>query len=390
MAVNKRENERRKRKEEKNKKRNKTLWILIIIAVAVIVVMKVSEVNFSGLLGGIKNQTDISEKVSDEAFPYKLDSGDKTILSVMGSKLSILNDLSYSVINSSSAQELIKDNHSYANPVIRVSGGYSVIIDQGSNVYRLDSSSENIYENSVDGKILCADVSDTGVIALATVSGIQKSTVTAYSKSLNQKMSYEVSGGYITSLAIDDRGRNVAFTVLSSDNAKIKSTIYTMSVNDPQPRAEFTYTNSSVLDLHFVSNNVYVVGTDFVSVISSLTKEVKVYEQGSINTVSYCFNPADNLVIAFNDYTGAASSKIAYIQQNGKIKTQLDVNAEVKDITASGTEMTILTSSEVISYKISTGKEKSRAAVDDSYTDIQQVSSKVFGKHLSYLELINE
>ena len=334
--------------------------------------------------------TDISEKVSDEAFPYKLDSGDKTILSVMGSKLSILNDLSYSVINSSSAQELIKDNHSYANPVIRVSGGYSVIIDQGSNVYRLDSSSENIYENSVDGKILCADVSDTGVIALATVSGIQKSTVTAYSKSLNQKMSYEVSGGYITSLAIDDRGRNVAFTVLSSDNAKIKSTIYTMSVNDPQPRSEFTYTNSSVLDLHFVSNNVYVVGTDFVSVISSLTKEVKVYEQGSINTVSYYFNPADNLVIAFNDYTGAASSKIAYIQQNGKIKTQLDVNAEVKDITASGTEMTILTSSEVISYKISTGKETSRAAVDDSYTDIQQVSSKVFGKHLSYLELIND
>ncbi len=203
-------------------------------------------------------------------------------------------------------------------------------------------------------------------------------------------MSYEVSGGYITSLAIDDRGRNVAFTVLSSDNAKIKSTIYTMSVNDPQPRSEFTYTNSSVLDLHFVSNNVYVVGTDFVSVISSLTKEVKVYEQGSINTVSYYFNPADNLVIAFNDYTGAASSKIAYIQQNGKIKTQLDVNAEVKDITASGTEMTILTSSEVISYKISTGKETSRAAVDDSYTDIQQVSSKVFGKHLSYLELIND
>ncbi|MDE6124929.1 MAG: hypothetical protein K2G22_06860 [Eubacterium sp.] len=390
MAVNKRENERRKRKEEKNKKRNKTLWILIVIAVAVIVIMKVSEVNFTGLLGGVKNQTGISEKVSDEAFPYKLDSGENTILSVMGSKLSILNDSSYSVINSSNAQELIKDNHSYANPVIKVSGGYSVIIDQGSNVYRLDSSSENIYENSVDDKILCADVSDTGVIALATVSGIQKSTVTAYSKSLNQKMSYEVSGGYITSLAIDDRGRNIAFTVLSSDNAKIKSTIYTMSVNDPQPRAEFTYTNSSVLDLHFVSNNVYVVGTDFVSVISSLTKEVKVYEQGSINTVSYCFNPADNLVLAFNDYTGAASSKIAYIQQNGKIKTQLDVNAEVKDITASGTEMTILTSSEVISYKISTGKEKSRTAVDDSYTDIQQVSSKVFGKHLSYLELIND
>ena len=390
MEANQRENERRKRKEAKNKKRKKVIWILIIVAVALIIVMKVSEVNFSGLLGGVKEQTGISEAADDEKFPYKLASGENAVLSVIGNKISILNDSMYTVINSSDAKELIKDNHGYGNPVIKVSGGYSVMIDQGANVYRLDSASETIYENSVNDKILCADVSDTGVVALATVSGIQKSTVSAYSKSLNQKMNYEVSGGYITSLAIDDRGRNVAFTVVSSDNARIKSTIYTMSINDAEPRAEFTYMASPVLDLHFVSNNLYIVGSDFVSVISSLTKEVKVYEQGSINTVSYCYTPSDNLVIAFNDYIGAASSRLAYIQTNGKIRTQIDVSTEVKDITASGTEMTILTSSEVVSYKLSNGKEKSRIAVDDSYNDIQQISSKLFGKHHSVLELIHD
>lgn len=392
MASNQRENERRARKKIKEKKRIKLLWILIIAIVAVIVALKVWEIDFSGLFSSDKseNKSNYADSVDDDGFPYKIDAGDHTVLSVVGSKIAILNSSSYAVVDASDAEELINDDHGYANPIIKTSGGYSVIFDQGSTSYRLDNQKELIYENSTKEDILCADVADTGTVAIATVSGTQKSRVQVLGKSFSEKMNYEASGGYITSIAVDDRGKSVAFIVMGSENAELKSTLYTMSINDAEPRAQFSYNGSAVLDIHFVSGYLYVVGSDFVSVISSLKNETVVYEKGSINTLAYCYNPADYLVIAYSDYAGAVNSKLAYIKQNGKIRTTVDVNGQVKDVTASGTEMTALTSSEAVSYRLSSGREEEHIKVDDSYTDIQRISSKLYAKHHSYLEIIND
>lgn len=391
MADNQRKQERRERKNNKTKKRITALWIIIIAAVAIIIVMKVSEINFSALFHSENSENSISsENNNAQGFPYRIDTGENNTLSVVGNKIAVLNDFSYTVVDPNDAQEFINDEHGYANPMIKTSGGYSVIYDQGGTVYRVDGPKENIYENSAEGEILCADVADTGTVAVAAVSGVHKSKICVYGKSFSEKMNYEVSGGYVTAVAIDDRGKNVAFVVMSSENAEIRSTLYTMSVKDAEPRAKFEYTGSSVFDLHFSSGYLYVVGNNFVSVISSLEKETAVYEKGSINTVAYCYNPADNLVIAFSEYIGASVNKLSYVRQNGAIKTAVDINSEIKDVSASGTEMTVLTGSEIISYKLSNGSETMRVKADGSYTDIQQLSSKIYARHRSMLEIINE
>ncbi len=391
MATNQRENRRRAKKNAKNQKIRKTLLIIALAASAVLLIMNVSEINFSRF-GNMLSGKDggISAAVSDEnKFPLSIESGENTVVTAINGKLAVLTEDSYSVINPADAKILFNDEHGYANPVISISGGYSVIVDQGSNVYRLDSTTESIYENSSDGQILCADVSDTGAVALATVGGIQKSNVSVYGKSLNRRLDYDISGGYVTSLAIDNRGKSVAFAVVSSENARLKTTVYTMSVSDTAPESEFVYDGSAVFNLHFASHSLYVVGEDFVSVISPQGEETFVYEQGSISTVSYCYNPADNLIIGYGEYSGASVNKLSYIKQTGKIKAQADIEAEIKDVTASGTTMTALTSSEIISFRLSNGKEKERINADDSYYEIQQMSSKIFGRHHSMLERIN-
>ena len=390
MASNQRENERRERQNRKKNKKRAALWILIIAVIVALVVMKIIEIDFSSLFDSISNSSGISDTVSDDKnFPYQISGDGDSQIAVIGNKLAILNDSVYTVINSSNAQEKIRDEHGYANPILRVSGGYSVLFDQGSNTYRLDSATENVYENSVDGEILCADVSDTGVVAVATVSGIHKSTITVYGKSFTERMNYEIGGGYVTGIAISDNSRYVAFTVMSSENARLKSTLYVMNVGYEEPKAQYEYFGSIILDIHFSSDDLYVVGNDFLSVIDSLEKEVPVYGQGSINTVAYCYNPSDALIIAFGEYVGAPDNIISYVKSSGQIKTQVEINAQVKDVTASGTEMTVLTGGEILSYKMRNGKETLRLPVDDSYAEIMQMSSKIFGRHNSELELIN-
>ena len=390
MASNQRENERRERKNRKENKKRIILWIIIIAVIIALAVMKLLEVDFSSIFSSIGNGSGITESVSDDSnFPYHISGDGNAKLSVIGNKLAILNDTSYTVINASNAQEKIKDDHGYANPILRVSGGYSVLFDQGSNTYRLDSATENVYENSANGEILCADVSDTGVVAVATVSGIHKSSITVYGKSFNERMNYVIGGGYVTSIAISDNSRYVAFTVVSSENAKLKSTVYVMPVGYNEPEAKYEYIGSSVLDIHFASNTLYVVGNDFVSVIESLDKEIQVYPQGSINTVSYCYNPSDMLIIAFGEYAGAPDNIISCVKPSGQIKARVEIPTQIKDVTASGTEMTVLTGGEIVSFKMSNGKETFRLTVDDSYAEIMQMSSKIYGRHSSELELVN-
>lgn len=390
MASNQRENERRERKNKKRNKKQLVIWGILIAVIVALAVMKFIEIDFSSIFSSNGEGSGITETVSDDSnFPYHVSGDGEARLAVIGNRIAILNDSGYTVINSSNAQEKIKDEHGYVNPILRVSGGYSVLFDQGANTYRLDSATENIYENSVDSEILCADVSDTGAVALACVSGIHKSGITVYGKSFIEKMNYEISGGYVTSIAISDNSKYVAFTVMSSENAKIKSTLYVMSVGYNEPNAKFEYPGSLILDIHFSSNDLFVVGNDFVSVIDSLEKEFPVYEQGSIDTVAYCYNPSDSLIIAFGEYVGAPDNIISYVKPSGQIKTQAAVSSQIKDVTASGTEMTALTGGEIISFKMSNGKETRRLSVDDSYSEIAQMSSKIYGMRSSELELIN-
>lgn len=393
MATNERQNKRKAKKNAKRRKLSKILWSVIIVVIAVLAVMKICEIDFNKIKNAFSGESSLSlvASVSDEEkFPYTLDSSDEVFISAIGNKLSILNSTSYSVINSSNAQQLLKADLRYANPVIKTSSGYSVIYDQGAYKYRLDSTEENIYENLSSNAILCADVSDSGIVVLATTSDESKSEISVYNKSLKERLNYGISYGYVTAVAIDDRGSRLAFAAVNSENAMLKTIVYTMSIDDDKPRAEFEYISSPVLDLHFCSSDLYIVGSDFVSVVSSLKKEKIVYEKGKINTIDYCYNPSDRLVLAYSEYTGSISNKISYVLSSGKIKAQADVESEIKDITASASEMTVLTDGSVISYKFSDGTEKRRMSVDDTYSSIQQMSSKIFAKRRSFIELLSD
>lgn len=390
MASNQRENERKARKIAKNQRNQKIIWIILIVIIIVIAIMKISEIDFVALKDKLTDENgkfSISSLLADDQkFPFSLDASDDIIFTSVGDQLAVLNDESYTVIDSSNAKMQYRDNHGYANPIMKTNGDYAVIYDQGAHRYRLDSSSKNIYDDKIDNTILCADTSASGVVVLATTSDNAKSEIVVYSKSLKEKMKYDVPYGYVTSVAIDDGANRIAFAVVNSENAKLKTTVYTMSMNDEKPRASFSYESSTVFDLHFASSDLYVVGSDFLSIISSLKKENKIFEQGKINTVSYCYNQSDELVVVFSEYTGSNTDKVVYITSSGKIKTEIDTGVIVKDVTASKSKISILTSDSIITYNTSKGEEINKIEVDDSYTSIVQMSSNVFAKHQSLVE----
>lgn len=390
MATNQREIERKEKKEKKQHKNTLIFWCVVLVIVLVLLIMKLCEIDYTELKNQISAKISSSQSVSDdEKFPYVLESSEGVAITELGNKISVLNDENISVVDSSDAKQIFIDEHGFANPVMNVGGSYSVAFDQGSNKYRLDTQKGNVYKSTADNTILCAAVSGSGTVAMALTSSEAKSEIAVLNKSLDEKLRYSVSAGYVTDIAVDDNANRIAFSAVYSENATFYTTVYTMNVGDTSPKAEFTYP-STVLDIRFSGSKLFVIGTDFVSVISSMKNEEKVFEQGSINTVSFFYNSSGNLVLAYTEYTGQTDNKIALIQPSGKVKTDITLGTDIKDISASSSEISVLTDDSVIVYSISKGEVKNQYSVDDSYSSILQMSSKIFAKHRSYIELLTD
>lgn len=391
MATNQRENLRKEKKQKKQHKITVAFWCVVLVVILALIVMKVCEIDFSTIKDKISGNSNISSAVSDEnKFPYSLDNSDNVVLSNLGNNIFAVGQTSIVSVNSSNGKKSFSDDHGYANPILKTRGSYALVFDQGSNKYRLDSGDGNIYTDTVQNSILTGDVSGTGTVALVTTSSDSLSQILVYSKSLNEKFNYPVSSGYVTAVAVDESARRVAFAVVNSKDAKLQTVVYTMNIGDSEPKAQFEYEGSSVINIRFLSSNLYVVGSDFISVITLMKNEVKVFEQGSVKINSYTYNSSENLVVAYTAYDGESGNTLALVSSSGKIKHTVETNVDVKDITASSSDVAALTDSSVIVYNFSKGEIKIQYSVDDSYSSILQISSKIFAKHRSYIELLTE
>ena len=273
-----------------------------------------------------------------------------------------------------------------SNPVIKTSGIYSLLVDQGSTKMRLDNTSENVYENELKGNILCGDVAKNGNTALATLSGDKLCNVTVYNKSLDKKMSYDFDYGYIIDIAINNSGSKIAFVALNSKNAQLKAKLYTMNVGTSEPKAILDLPNCNVLDLKYNSDNLYVVADDYIGIVSNQKKLKTVFECGKINTVCYTFTPNDELVLAYNDYSNSTENKLVRVRAGGNTKSETTVNGNIRYISASPSVVSVLTDSNIVTYSLGNMKQKKRVSVDDSVKSICQMGSAVFIHRQSLIE----
>ncbi|UKI23824.1 MAG: DUF5711 family protein [Anaerotruncus sp.] len=165
-----------------------------------------------------------SESVSEKnKYPYELSSGGDLSFGTVGSGLYVLDDSSFTVLDTSNASLVQTFNHGYSNPIVETVGSYSLLYDQGGTAYRLDTEKKNVYSDKSDNQLLCAGASESGSVVLCTTSDSAKSNVSVYNKSLKKKMSYDVANGYVIAAAIDARGTRVAFAAVNSEKRKAQN-----------------------------------------------------------------------------------------------------------------------------------------------------------------------
>lgn len=381
MANNQREMHRKELKAKKDKRNKTIIWILIAIVVVILVIMKVLEININTIkenLTDSNGKISISSKVDTNNFPYNLDSSQGVTVKNINNKLGVLTPTSYTVLDTKNGKARYTFDHGYSNPIIRSSGIYSLIFDQGNKSLRLDNTSENVYEREMDGDILCCDVAKNGNIVVASISGDKLCRVNVYNKSLNVKLTYDVDYGYIIDIAINNSGTKVAFVAVNSKNAQLKPVLYTMNVGTKEPKAKIDLPSTNVLELKYTSNNLYVIGDNYIGIVTNQKKLKNIFECGKINTVSYTFTPNNELVLAYNDYSNSTDNKLVRVKAGGNTKTETEISGNIRSITASSTVVSVLGDSNITTYRLGNLKVKSKTTVDDSVKSVCQMGSTVF------------
>lgn len=385
MASEQRAEERRERKREKDRKTRRIVWIVLAVLVVIIIVMKLCEIDYNQMKSVLSGGTQAVSDKLDGHFPYTLDSSDKVSVQKQGSRLAVLTSSSVSVLDPGDANVEFTAVHGYANPIMKVSDSYLVTFDQGGKKLRLDYSGENLYEINSKTSVLCADVADNGNVAYATTSEEKRSDVYILSKTQDEKLKYSVSYGFVTNIAVSDNGKKVAFLAMNSQDAKLMSKLYLMNAGDSEPYAEFDVSGSTILDIEFDSNKLFVIGNDFLSVVSGDDMK-SVIKQGSMNTVCFDYMPGGELVLAYNTYNNSTSNSIVRVSSSGSVKSTISVDGTIKDISCSSSEVSVLFSDSIVTYKLSSAEQVSKIECTDLVRSITRMSSSLFVQSQSLLD----
>ena len=379
MAGNQREMERREKREKKDRRNKAIVWSIIAVIVVILAVMKIFEINVNDVKDRFTDENGnftLTEGVESSNFPYSIDASQNVKLVNINNKIGVLTPNSFTVLDGKEATADYLFEHGYSNPVLKTAGVYSLVYDQGDNSYRLDTTSEAVYEEELDKSIFCADVAKNGTVAVATSSKEKLCDITVISTSLEKKLEKSISYGYAVDIALNSGGKQVAVATVSSVNAALATTVYIYDVNSGE---EFSVAlpQGSLAGLRYDGNNIWAVGDTYLGVIKN-NKYNPVYEQGTINTECFDFSGSGDLIIAYGGYSNSAEHTIACVKSSGKIKNEFKTDGGTKDICATDSLVSVLTADEIVSYNIKNGEEKEKIAVPDSVKSICRLGSSVF------------
>lgn len=380
MAGNQRKIEREERREKKERKHKLVVWIIIAVVVLALIIMKICEVNVNSIKDHFTDKNGnftLTEGVVTDNFPFSLDASQNVKVTDYNNLLGVLTPNSFTVLDSKEASVNYAFEHGYSNPVLAVSGVYSLVYDQGAKNYRLDTTSQPVYEEETARPILCADVAKNGTVALATTSKEKLCDVTIISKALKEEWSFSVSEGYIVDIALNDSGKSLAIAVVNSVNAELVTTVYTYSAGSSDGGEAVQLPSGTLAEIRYAGSSIWCVGDTYLGVIRK-GEFAPAFEQESINTICYDFTSSGDLLIAYGGYSNSTDCTLSYVKSNGKVKNNISLAANIKDISATAGLVYVLTTDEIISYNYKNGEEKGRYDNNDSVKSICALGSSVY------------
>lgn len=180
-------------------------------------------------------------------------------LTTRGSLSFVLTD-SHLYAYTTAGKEVVAIQHGYLTPVVDVAQTRTMLYDRGNGSLRIDTLGRNIVNEKYERSILTADLSDSGVFAVAFDDAEYASTVSVFNKSGSAppllQLSY--SGEDVTAVKLSPNGKTLATVTVRSQGGAFSSCLRLYTVKTGQKLCEETLSGSMGVTLIGTSSRVFM------------------------------------------------------------------------------------------------------------------------------------
>ncbi len=373
MAVTDISELRKKRKAKQTKNLIIKIFAVLLICGAVLVAVFTKDIWYPYLNGVL---TSIPETVQPESsnaelaegkFPIKVEGGLGYQLMSMDNSLAILDDSKFHVY-SSDGRIMSEKQHSYANPVLCVSGGKALIYDEGGRDFSLESKYKTIYEKTADDVIYIAKLSSADYAAVVTKSDKFLAMLKVYNPSGEPIFTYYSYDSRIINVTFTDNSAGCIITAITAEGGQLLSKMIRFDFTDTDPKWVSDSVPALALDVRFTSDGGIVMIGDTMcagfdlngKLISSYVYDYAIEDYDSRDEITA-------VLTRNSDLRRTVLIMISGSDCSLPVTTIVDDNAE--KVYADGNEAYIL-SGDVIEIYTAQGIDSGKITLEDHYDDL--------------------
>lgn len=244
----------------RNTKQNNFKAFLLILLCCVIVLPAVILTALHPV--GIFEYFSYLSKTSGQGEGYNIDiAGGKPYYTLNNNNIYlVVNDSSVNAYNLA-GKTIFERPHSFSKPVIKFGDTRYILYGQGEKELSVNTVDETLYSLSFDGGVLCADISQSGVFAVASKAEGYDSSVAVFDKKNKKIYEWFSSDETISSVKLSKNGKNLAVATIKVEDGSFVSSLYVLKFDSANSISKRVYKDDVIYSLTTPSSNIFCIAT---------------------------------------------------------------------------------------------------------------------------------
>ena len=269
MAVTDISELRKKRQAKQTRNMIIKVFVVLLICCMILAIVITKDIWFPHLNGilsttpSIVNESE-SADLAEGKFPLKVAGGMGYQLMSLDGNLALLDDSQFHVY-SNDGKIMNEKKHTYANPILCVSGSKALIYDEGGREFSLESKYKNIYEKTADDVIYLAKLSKSDYAAVVTKSDKFLAMLKIYNPNGEPIFTYYSYDSRIINVTFNNNSSGCVVTVLTAEGGQLFSKMIRFDFTDTEPRWVSDAVACLALDVQFTNDGGIMLVGDTMS-----------------------------------------------------------------------------------------------------------------------------
>ncbi len=375
--------------EQKNRdKRKKRLTRLIIVLVLISIAGTLYLTNELWLpkLRGIGRQysTIVNDgRLAEGNFPIEINGGATYQLSCSDENVIVMSD-AYIYFYNEEGGEIRRRQHALTNAVMEAKNGRALLFESGGTEFSVEDRAGLLYTNKLDKNIMFARLSNEGYTAVVTTSDNYDCEIFVYDRKGTEIYSRKCVER-VNDISFEAGSKGCVISYFYAENGALVTSVQAASFTEKKEKWNSPGLDTLGLDVYNFDGGAFVLGIDACGYVDSKGQISSFYRYQGDLAGGESENGESAVIINSDD---RRRYEMVLFKDGSSEPKIIEFDSPLIDVKVSGGLAYVMKKDAVLAYDF-TGKLRSTATVNDSYTGFVRSDNYVFLKSYNKIDRIN-